>query len=460
MPDPVRLSGSFGLYLTLPFNCGFAVAYAPGPERLHRLHEIAAALNAETTGYVWRAEPLTAVPSLFLAKGGVLVGVPQRREATQQLVARAFASEAIGAALVGEVVEEVVYFDHGVGSVTVSIEGVVDNAEALPRLQQLATRLLADLESSAGKPKLLVDWPAFRATFRDALARTGDLYDCWGMLASGGDGRGRIMCVGNNAFVRAELAGPLVVDRADLVDIVSPFAGLEADVVRNLAPLWPGAQYVACGWEGQIAIVNSPQAEHTLRWCWQFAANYWALITDLDAYIYQQTLESTRNQLDPAQAQRAMVRIQCIELAIDILTHESLPNNFGDQGHEVAIYKAIYESWETDRFLVGIKEKFAHLSVRFAALSAVVSNRSQQRMNVVMLVFTVLTFASVIADVVSAIDSSGTLLDTRTRVFLIVFGVLSATLLATFSFLLRDPRRSSERHRVARVDAAKAAIGR
>lgn len=438
MTEHISLSDSFGLMLTLPFNLGFSTRYV-GAARTEQLTEVANALARLYPECRWSAMPLTQVPSLLAAKRVVLVGRPTETRRTHLAVSVAFAEENIGATL-SEVDVEVVYLDHGMGSVCVSIEGKLHTANAIANLQRLATRILNDLQTKGSEVSILADWPKFHAAALTAARETGHLYDMWGILGGGGQLRERMLCVGDNAFLRSETDGPLSVDTRTLANYAASFVGLEPEQARNLAPTWPGVVLVNSAWEGQFAVVTDRESEARLRNLWHFGANYWAIITDLDAYLYQLTLESTTDR-SLSMAQEAIVQIQKVEMAIDILTHESLPNNFADQGHELAVYGAMYDSWGTSRFIESIKGKFEHLSVRQAGFSAISSNRGQSRMNIVMLVFTVLTFASVIADVVSAVDNNGTMLDSRARLFLIVFGVITAACLAVFAFLFRGELR-------------------
>jgi len=65
----------------------------------------------------------------------------------------------------------------------------------------------------------------------------------------------------------------------------------------------------------------------------------------------------------------------------------------------------------------------------------------QVKMNTTILVFTVLTFAGVLSSVISTTDFNNLFLSSKLRLFIIIFGTISATLLSFVSLVIRRKKR-------------------
>jgi len=241
---------------------------------------------------------------------------------------------------------------------------------------------------------------------------------------------------------RQEDDSTLKITTDEIPALLAPFTGLKPEENSNLLPLTDGIVYLAGGWDGQIAIVSDPAREKWLKGIWEFATDYAAVLHDLDRYLYVRTLALRKesNYSKSIQAQTEMDSIQRIELSIDVITHEILPHNFGGIKEEIQVYLGIYDSWQMERIAESLKNKFTFLNAMFRNINTAVTNSMQARMNLTMLVFTILTFAGVIASVISTTDFSGIFLSSKLRLFVIIFGTISFGLLSV-AYLIINQRR-------------------
>lgn len=95
---------------------------------------------------------------------------------------------------------------------------------------------------------------------------------------------------------------------------------------------------------------------------------------------------------------RAMMSaMRRIEQSAAVLGHLCQPDSIWDDANQRALHQGIFDSWATERLLAGVKEKLDFLGARSAQLAGLLSGFFQDRMNVIMTVFTFVTFAGVMA---------------------------------------------------------------
>lgn len=422
----LSLSPELTLLLIFPFNLGFGVEPLPVEERRPLLTALATGLRSAYPGYSWSVIPFPELPGTLLDKGSYVAGELAGTSASTPHIAAAFQGADSPAVLAGAIREQVVYFDHGIGSVNLSIPLRIQSPQALPELPKLALRIIDNLRTRSGGLGLRADWQRFRQAMREVLHGAGALFDMWGILARGGQGRGFVSCVSQNFILHTAAEGGLPVDAAELPALLSPMTGLAAEENVNLLPSTAGVVYLAEGWDGQVAVLSEPERLPWVQHFWQLATDYWAALSDLDAFLYEQTraLGCSRSNA-PAEAHRTMAAIRRIENAVAVLSHESVPENIWDSTEQIRLHKGIYDSWETESLMQGVKEKLQYLGTHYQNLNQMLSSTVQERMDVTMMIFTFMTFAGVLADCIASIDFQGSGLSTKLRLAVICVGTVA-----------------------------------
>ena len=437
--EMINLSSEFIFFFTFPFSLGFSIEYSPPPDRRSKLESVTTSLNVNFSDYAWSTETFDKnFPLSLRAKEGFIMGKPKRPTSIKKAIREAFSQESIYAGFDGVIEESVVYFDHGIGSVNLVIHATLKKVEAIAHLQQLAMAIINEIREQKDALYIFDKWEIFREAMRGSFESADALYDMWGILDSGGKGRGPTRYVGENAVLRIVDESSLQIPVQEIPTLFAPFTGLKPEENVNLLTLTPGIFYLAEGWDGQIAIVSDPDRERWLTNLWQFATDYAAILHDLDRYLYIRTLALRKEMksINVAQARREMDAIHRIELSIDVLTHELLPHNFGGIMEEIQVYRGIYDSWNMQTIIESLKNKFISLNTIFTNMNSMVSNSMQERMNITMLVFTVLTFAGILASVISTVDFNNVFLSNKLRLFIISFGTISAGLLSVISLII------------------------
>lgn len=442
----INLSSEFNFFFTFPFSLGFSIEYSPLPDCRSKLQSVATALNVTFPNYSWSVERFDEDSPLSLrVKGGFVMGKPKRPTPIKKGIDAAFSRELIGARFNGVVEESVVYFDHGVGSVNLVIHGTLEKVEAIGHLQQLAMAIIREIRKKEDALYIFDKWEFFREAVRKSFESCSVLYDMWGILVTGAEGRGPTRYVGENAILRIADESSFKIAIEQIPTLFAPFTGLKPEENVNLLPLTPGIVYLAEGWDGQIAVVSDPDRETWLMNLWQFATDYGAVLHDLDRYLYARTLDLRKEvkSINVARARREMDAIHRIELSIDVLTHEILPHNFGGIAEEIQVYRGIYDSWEMQKIVESLRNKFISLNTIFTNMNSMVSNSMQERTNTIMLIFTVLTLAGVLASVISTTDFNNIVLSSKLRLFIIIFVTIAAALLsASWIIIKRNKFRS------------------
>jgi len=150
--------------------------------------------------------------------------------------------------------------------------------------------------------------------------------------------------------------------------------------------------------------------------------------------MHTNNLRKESIMLSLGQAKREIEAIHRIQLSMDVITHEILPHNFGGIWEEVQVYRGIYDSWEIKNISGNFKQKHDSLNTMFNNLNARMSTAMQIRLNIIMLIFTVLTLSGVLAGVISATDFDGIYLNPKSRIFIIVFGTISIAFILMIVF--------------------------
>ncbi len=139
--EHISLSTKFKFFLTFHFSLGCSIEYSDNQiHQLRKLNYIAKVLNnsEKFTGYRWSAEEFDKqFPLSLQAKHGYLLGTLvgptgiMREVITHEKVK----SECVGFKLDSENIREnVVYFDHGVGSINFLIKGELEEEGGIERL--------------------------------------------------------------------------------------------------------------------------------------------------------------------------------------------------------------------------------------------------------------------------------------------------------------------------------------
>jgi len=438
--EMINLSSEFIFFFTFPFSLGFSIEYSPPPDRRSKLESVTTSLNVNFSNYAWSMETFDKnFPLSLRVKEGFIMGKPKRPTSIEKAIQKAFSQESICAGFDGVIEESVVYFDHGIGSVNLVIHATLKKVEAIAHLQQLAMAIINEIREQEDALYIFDKWEIFREAMRGSFESADALYDMWGILDSGGKGRGPTRYVGENAVLRIVDESSLQIPVQEIPTLFAPFTGLKPEENVNLLTLTPGIFYLAEGWDGQIAIVSDPDRERWLMNLWQFATDYAAILHDFDRYLYARTLAMRKKvkSMTVAEARREMEAIYHIELSIDVLTHELLPHNFGGIVEEINIYQGIYNSWEMQKIIESLRNKFISLNTIFTNINSMVSNSMQEKTNTIMLVFTILTLAGVLAAVISTTDFDNVVLSSKLRLFIIIFMTIAAALLSGSWIIIR-----------------------
>lgn len=442
----VRLAREVQLFLTFPFNLGFCLKNAPREEQRPLLTQVAAELRKHYPRYAWDIEPYPDLPGTLVEGSAMIAGPLSQGSDCRSAIAEAVGRAGKGITLSGPVVERAVYFAHGIGSVNFLIPLRLEKLEDLAELSLLGSEIITNLRERKDGIALIRDWPAFRAAARKSFEHAEALFDMWGILLLEQEGRGFISCNPQSFILSTDPAGPFAVDAEDLPRLLASCTGLEPAENVNLLPLSAGIVYLSEGWDGQVAVLSDRGREPWLLFAWQFATNYWAVFSDLDVFLYDLTRSLMREKRQGVlYAKRMMDAIQRIELSVSVLSHESVPTNVWSWREHILVHQGIYDSWESDKLKESVQGKLEFLRGHWDNLNALVGNRAQDRMNVVMTTFTFLTFAGVLADVISSVDFNGTTLGTRLRLFVILFGTLSCILFSGFIGIMAHFRASENK---------------
>lgn len=432
----LNLSPTVQLYLLFPANLGFCMAHASREIREKRLQKVVAELDKEYPSLTWSLLPGDDLPSTPWAKGGLVRGLAKKSSQAElsQHIQQAVADSKIAVALAGEVIEEAIYFEHGIVNAAYTIPLRIASLDDIAELPKVALSIIGKLRDEE-HIALFSDWERFRTAMRDSMARTDALYDMWGILMSGEQGRGPIMCVSQSfLFFTTQESNGIAVAEERLPELMVPMTGLKAEDNQSQLTAEDGILYLSVGLGGQVAISPDVAAGEWLKTLWLCATDYWAVLSDLDGHLYQNTLAMTQKERLSSKAIRRRIEvIRRLEIAVELLGHETIPSNFGDTSAQSTVYRGIYDSWETGPLHESVKGKLEFLQSTHDGLSDRLNDQMQERMNVVMATFTFLTFAGVLADVISSVDFNGSHFATPARFMLIVAGTVAGVL---FSVLI------------------------
>lgn len=432
MPMDLNLSPTVQLYLLFPANLGFCMAHASREVRESRLQTVVKELQKEYPSSTWSVLPGDDLPSTPWAKGGLIRGVAKK--SSQAEIQQAILDSKSPVTLAGEVLEEALYFEHGIVNAAYTIPLRIASLADVAELPKVALRIIEKLRDEE-HIALFADWDRFRKAMRDSMSRTDALYDMWGILMSGEPGRGPIMCVSQSfLFFTTEQTGGLAVAEESLPELMVPMTGLKVEDNQTQLTSEDGVPYLSAGLGGQVAISPDLATGEWLKTLWLCATDYWAVLSDLDGHLYQNTLAmAQKEQLSSKAIRRRIEVIRRLEISVEVLGHETLPSNFGDTSAQSAVYRGIYDSWETGPLHESVKGKLEFLQSTHDGLSDRLNDQMQERMNVVMATFTFLTFAGVLADVISSVDFNGSHFATPARFLLIIAGTFAGVL---FSVLI------------------------
>ena len=437
MNDNIKLAPKFEFFFTFPFNLGFAIERSQLSNYKYSLQRVANLLNNNFSNYFWSADTFEDnLPLSLKNKCGVIIGKPAISSNIIDIIRQAFTHEEIGATFHDEVEETVVYFDHGVGSVNLTIHATIESLDAIFLFQKLSMRIIDSIRRDEKSLYIFYEWKSFRDAMRKSFSEADVLYDMWGILMTGGEGREPTRYIGENAILYSTDVSQFSVPINDLPKLCSSFTGIKAEDNTNLVPFTSGVIFLAEGWDGQIAVVSAPGRAMWLKNLWQYATDYAAILHDFDRYLYMHTnnLRKESIMLSLGQAKREIEAIHRIQLSMDVITHEILPHNFGGIWEEVQVYRGIYDSWEIKNISGNFKQKHDSLNTMFNNLNARMSTAMQIRLNIIMLIFTVLTLSGVLAGVISATDFDGIYLNPKSRIFIIVFGTISIAFILMIVF--------------------------
>lgn len=433
----IYLLPDFELFFTFPFCLGFSIEHSELQNYISSLDQVANFLNKYFSDYTWSIDLLNDenknLPNSIKAKGAILTGKPlyQLTELIQ-LVDAIFNQENIGATFNGNLEESVVYFTHGVGSVNFNITGKLNTIDAIPLLQKLAMAIYRHIAMNYKYLYIFNNWESFQIAMCKSFESSHVLYDIWGILSKGGKGRGPTLYIGNNVILRSSIDKSfLSVNIKDVPKLLSPFTGLSPEKNINLAQFASGLKYLAEGWDGQIAIVSDSSREQWLKYLWQFAADYGALLHDLDRYLYLLTCSLCKESLSTNITQSKIEReaLHRIQVSIELITHETIPYNFGGIIEEIQVFQGIYESWEMKKLAENLRQKSLLLDSMSAYVSDTIKTSLQDKIRITMLILTIVTISSVIATIIYTVDYNNIFLHHWWRLLLIISGTIGAALL-------------------------------
>lgn len=435
-----------------PFNLGFSTAHVAPTEQGPLFQKIADKLNHGYADYEWSSVPYPSLPGTIVEGGAYLRGAPKRtRSFSHDQIEHEL--RAAGGELVGDVKEEVVYIAHGVGSVVLTLRVKLESLDVLAVLPKRSLKVIDSLRTRAGSIALEKDWKRFQDAMERAFTDVGTLYDMWGILLRGQEPRGFILCMSQAFLLRtvdgaakgagaAILAAPLEVDPATFPEILAPLSGFSPEENINILPHSAGVEFCAEGWDGEVAVISDPERESWVRFFWMFATCYWSVLSDLDAFLYEQTRQMARPlAIRSGDARSIMTATRRIQNAVALLAHEAIPGNIWDTQEQLAMHQGIFDAWGTEALLTSIERKLEYLTDQYENFTNLLRDASQERMNWVMTTFTFLTFAGVLADCISSIDFQGTALTTPRRMFLIFTGTIAVMAIsATVGYIMHSRR--------------------
>jgi len=182
---PIRLSRNFKFFLTFHFSLGFSIAHADNQkDQLCNLEKIASKLNRlteknELRKYRWSKQKFDEkFPLSLRKKHGYLLGEGggQTEELRAIINGKEVQSKCTEVELDSENIDEkVVYFDHGVGSINLTIPGKLKTKEAIDCLGALALSIQENIQNREKKGLVIFDnWDDFRNSARQAFEEFKD----------------------------------------------------------------------------------------------------------------------------------------------------------------------------------------------------------------------------------------------------------------------------------------------
>ncbi len=430
-----RVRSEIELWMSFHFNLGFCLEHRPPRQRRALMQQVAGSLGRQLPERSWTLRDAPPLPGT-LAEGGVSLHAAEGGVSRVQTPVDAALKAAglSGIRLCAPVQEELTYFDHGGGSLDLCLRFEVAGVESIPDLFAAGMAACDALRAQPDALWVSRDWDRIHDAFLRAIDETGALHDMWGILGRGGQAPGLGKTVVFSFVLRSASEGEaaLHLDEADLPRLLAPLTGLDpAETVNRLAGA-RGVPWLFEGWNGQVALISDPAGEAWLRWLWAHAFHGWATLSAMDHFLYEEIQKLGRSgPVTAAEARAMMSAMRRIEQSAAVLGHLCQPDNVWDDANQRALHQGIFDSWATERLLAGVKEKLDFLGARSAQLAELLSGFFQDRMNVIMTVFTFVTFAGVMADVISAVDFQGALATEPLRLSLIVSGTLSVLLLGT-----------------------------
>ncbi len=416
-----------------PYNLGFSTAHVPPEEQQPLFARIAEQLNRCYGSYTWEAAPYPELTGTILEGGACLRGEPkQARSPSHDFITRALA--AVGGVPIGDVKEEVIYLAHGVNYIALTLRVKAASSEALAALPGQLLQVINSVRTNPTALFLQQDFPRFQDAMQQAFTAAETLYDMWGLLLRGQPRRGFIVCMSQSFLLRTAAAAdqtssPSVartVPRAELPALLAPLTGFAAEDNRNILPNSTGVEFCAEGWDGAVAVISDPARASWVRFFWMYSLCSWSVLSDLDAYLYDQMRQMARPRpVRRDEARQVMTATRRIQNALALLAHEAVPTNIWDTQEQLAMHQGIFDAWGTESLLGGIERKVEYLSGQYENLNNLLRDAAQTRMDWVMTTFTFLTFAGVLADVISSVDFSGQNLPTPLRMSVIFLGTLA-----------------------------------
>jgi len=127
----INLSPKFDFFFTFPFNLGFSIERSCLVNYQYSLGNVANLLK-NVPNYLWSMEIFDDnLPLSLKNKGGIILGKPAMSSNISNIIKTAFEREKIGAIFDGVVKETIVYFDHGVGSINLTITATLENINVI-----------------------------------------------------------------------------------------------------------------------------------------------------------------------------------------------------------------------------------------------------------------------------------------------------------------------------------------
>ncbi len=230
------------------------------------------------------------------------------------------------------------------------------------------------------------------------------IYFC-GFLFRGAKGRNPTRVVGTGALLSFDEESDLKFEPGNLEKGLVGFAGSSA---RKYNDFSNGIIYLAEGYDGHIAIVSNDDQETWLMNLWQFITDHYTMARDLEKYLYDWALSLSKEEqtFDPDGIRTVLEAIRRIELSINVITYEILPQNFAGVDDEKKVCDGIYNTWDTQTTVNSLNSKFETLSTRFNYYYTQLeqkaqqkSNKIQSKINYFVFFLTAFTLASVLSDI-------------------------------------------------------------